>query len=362
MNKRIFRRQRAPAGSTPGTLVAAPDGVAPTIHAIRYSAGELSEHDPQDAAEAQALVAPGHITWIDIVGLGDPTLIAAFGEQFDLHRLALSDVANTGQRPKIDDYGDIIYAAIRMVTFDPEGLIHWEQVSLFLGSNFVITFQERRGDCLDPLRRRLRGATKMLRTCGSDYLATQVLDSIVDGYFPVLEAYGDRLEELEERVIERPDSDVLGDIYRAKRELVSFRRAVWPLREALSQLSREGHDLVSTESLPYVRDITDHVMQVVDVQESYRELAGSFVDVYLSGVSNRTNEVMKVLTVISTIFIPLTFVAGVYGMNFDPSVRGNMPELRVPFGYPAFWAFSIIVAGMLLLLFRRLGWLGKPKS
>lgn len=328
------------------------------MRVIRYSPTEHTEHAPKDAHEAKALLLSGHITWIDVVGIGDPALVEAFGKLFGLHRLALSDVMNTGQRPKVDDYGESMYAAVRMVTLDDDDLIQWEQVSLFLGRDFVITFQERPGDCLDPLRLRLKSSTSMLRRSGSDYLAIQVLDSIVDGYFPVLEEYGEQLEELEAKVIDRPDPEVLADVYRAKRELVHFRRAVWPLRDSLSQVLREGHALLSAETLPYLRDINDHVMQVVDVQESYRELAGSFIDVYLSGVSNRTNEVMKVLTVISTIFIPLTFVAGVYGMNFDPEVPGNMPELRWRFGYPAFWIFTLVVATALLIVFRRLGWLG----
>jgi len=358
MIRRIFHRQLAPAGSSPGTLVVTPGSAKPTFHAIRYSATEVTEYDPATVSEARDLMLPGHVVWLDIVGLGDPDMVESLGSLFQLHRLSLSDVMNTGQRPKIDDYGEVLYGALRMVTMDQEGLIHWEQVSVFVGEGFVITLQEHPGDCFDPVRQRIRSAKRVIRNSGSDYLAIQVIDAIVDGYLPVLEDYGERMESIEELVIDQPGPDVLTDIYQAKRELVHFRRAVWPLRDSLSQLSREGHPLISAESLPYLRDITDHVMQVVDVQESYRELAGSFVDVYLSGVSNRTNEVMKVLTVISTIFIPLTFVAGVYGMNFDPSVRGNMPELRIPYSYVAFWIFTIIVAGSLLVLFRRLGWLG----
>jgi magnesium transporter len=251
-----------------------------------------------------------------------------------------------------------------MATVAPAGDAEWEQFGLFVGraaesspggSDFVITFQETPGDCLEPLRERLRQGRAALREGGAGYLACMLVDAVVDGYFPVLEAYGERLDALETAVLTRPSRDTLRTIYKLKHELMGIRRAVWPLRDTLSQLLRDRSPLLGDTVLPYLRDTTDHSIQLVDVIETYRELAASFVDVYLSSLANRTNEAMRVLTVIATIFIPLTFLAGVYGMNFD-----TMPELRWTYGYLAFWIVSLLLAGSLLLAFHRLGWLKRP--
>ena len=362
INTLLFKRHTAPVGASPGEHRINRDAHPPRIHCMSYNAQELNEHNPATAAEARNLVAADQIIWIDVTGLGDPQLLQDFETQFKLHRLAIADVANVGQRPKAEEYEDDLFIVLRMVTLSEEAEMLWEQVSLFLGKQSVLTFQERPGDCLDPLRTRLRDGKRVLRGAGSDYLACMVIDSIVDGYFPVLEQFGEVLEELETSVIENPTPKVLREVYSVKRALMTFRRAAWPLRDTLNQLVRDRHALISDTTAPYLRDAADHVMQVVDVIETYRELAGSLVDVYLSSVSNKTNEVMRVLTVIATIFIPLTFVAGIYGMNFDTTSAFNMPELSWKFGYLIFWLISIVLVTVLLLMFRRQGWLGGGHS
>lgn len=356
VGKPLFRRRFTNVGAAPGEFHSAPGGIAPRIHAIRYSADAIEEFDPTDARQAHDLVRDGSVAWLDVQGLGDQDLIRAFGEEFGLHPLAVADTVNVGQRPKVEDYDDRVYCVLRMVTLNEHDEIHWEQVSLFIGPGFVLSFQETYGDCLGPVRERLRQGKKQLRAAGGDFLGAMLLDAIVDGYFPVLEEFGDRLEDIETRVIGRPGESVLGDVYRAKRELMMFRRATWPLRDALNQLLRESHELIDEGTLPYIRDAADHVMQVVDVNETYREIATSFVDVYLSAMANRTNEVMRVLTIMATVFIPLTFLAGIYGMNFT-----DMPELHWRYGYLAFWIASVTVVILMLGMFRHFGWIGPQR-
>ena len=359
---KVFRRQFARPGSPPGTLDIPPGSPKPRIRLMSFDAATLDEREVAAPAEARAAVKPGRTTWIDVAGLGDEAIIRTLGDAFELHPLALSDVVHTGQRPKAESYGDgLLFVIARMATLMSDGEFTWEQMSIVLGSGYVLTFQETPGDCLEGLRERLRRGQKTLRSSGPDYLATMLLDGIVDGYFPILETYGEKLESIESKVIERAEPEVLGTIYGMKRDLMTFRRAAWPLRDVLNHLLRDGHPLLSPAVAPYLRDAADHTAQVVDVIESYRELVGSFVDVYLSSVSNRTNEVMRVLTVISTIFIPLTFLAGVYGMNFDRGEPGNMPELGWPFGYVVFWAVSIAITVGLLGVFKRLGWLRRKR-
>lgn len=362
---RLFHRRFTKAGAAPGHFDAHIGGQQPRIHVISYNADSIEERDAKSQSDILEIYHAdrdaGRVTWVDIQGLGDIDLLGALDDIFGLHPLALADAVNVGQRPKIDDYDDTIYAAVRMVTVDEE--VHWEQVSVFLGESFVITVQERHGDCLDPLRERLRKGKAVFRPSGPDYLFVMVIDAIVDAYYPVLETYGDHLEALELRVIEGED-DVLPDIYRAKRELLTFRRATWPLRDALSQALRDRPSRLHEKSLPYLRDVADHVMQVVDVTETYRELAASFIDVYLSSVANKTNDIMRVLTILATIFIPLTFLSGVYGMNFDSDKSHplNLPELHWHYGYLFFWAICVAIAIAMLIMFRRLGWLGSIRK
>lgn len=352
----LFRRRFTEQGAPPGTFEVKPTTVRPAIRAIAFNATEINEQELESIAQARALAGENHRLWIDIQGAPTAELLEEAGTVFGLHALALADVANIGQRPKIEDYEVHLFGVVRMVTRQESGF-RWEQVSLFIGRQFVISFQEYKGDCLDSVRQRLRAGRKLIRGGNCDYLGAMLIDAIVDGYFPLLEDFGERLEDLETRVLRHPTQSVLSEVYHAKRELMTFRRSVWPLRDELNQLLRDGHPILKKTTLPYLRDTLDHLMQVVDVVENFRELAGSFIDVYLSSVSHRTNEVMRILTIIATIFIPLTFVAGIYGMNFE-----NIPELKWKHGYLYFWIIvGVMLAGM-VLLFHRLGWLRKPDN
>lgn len=351
---RLFRRRFTEQGAAPGTMETKPDAPEPVVYAIAFNATDLKEKEVANIAEARELAGDDHRLWIDVQGQPGTSLLEEIGAAFNLHPLTLADVANIGQRPKIEDYDDFLFGVIRMATRENNGF-RWEQVSLFIARQFVISFQEKPGDCFDPVRQRLRSGRKLIRGNTGDYLGAMLLDATVDGYFPVLEEFGERLEDLETRVLRHPTQAVLAEVYHAKRELMSFRRSVWPMRDAMNQLLRDGHSILKKSTLPYLRDTVDHLMQVVDVVENFRELAGSFIDVYLSSVSHRTNEVMRVLTIGATIFIPLTFIAGIYGMNFE-----NIPELKWKHGYLYFWLLVGAVLIGMLLLFVRLGWLRRP--
>jgi len=271
-------------------------------------------------------------------------------------------VLSVHQRPKIEQYGEYYFIVTRMVRLGEH--LETEQLSLFLGKNFILTFQEGRpGDCLDLIRERIRQKGGRIREAGLDYLAYALLDAIVDCYFPILEEYGERLEAFEDEILTRPYGDTVARIHEIKRNLLTLRRAIWPQRETFNTLLRDELPLVTNETRLYLRDCYDHVTQLIDLIETYRELGADLIDVYLSSISNRTNEIMRVLTVISTIFIPLTFIAGVYGMNFNPSASPwNMPELNWFWGYPLSLLLMAVVAFGQLIFFRRRGWLGAPKS
>ncbi len=353
---RLFRRKLPAQGSSPGTFETEPSVIKPVLHTMAFNATELTERDVETLTEAKSLASDNHRLWIDVQGQPTTGLLEEAGTIFNLHALAVADVANIGQRPKIEDYGEYLFCVVRMATRDGAGF-RWEQVSIFIAKQFVISFQERPGDCFDAVRHRLRTGRKLIREGNGDYLGAMLIDAIVDGYFPVLEEFGERLEELENRVLRHPTQAVLTEVYHAKRELMNFRRSVWPMRDTLNQFLRDGHVILKKSTVPYVRDTVDHLMQVVDVVETFRELAASFIDVYLSSVSHRTNEVMRVLTIFASIFIPLTFVAGVYGMNFEA-----IPELKWKHGYLYFWGIVVSMLLAMLYLFLRLGWLRKTDN
>lgn len=355
------RRRRTPPGSPPGTLVADPESPHPTIRVVAYGPDALVERDINHLQQLHDFLDKWPVLWIDVEGLGDAETIRALGELLGLHGLALEDVLNTHQRPKIEQYPGYYFIVSQMVTLGEH--LETEQVSLFLGKNFVLTFQEGKpGDSLGSIRERVRQQHGRIRDSGLDYLAYALLDAIVDGYFPILEQYGERLENLEDEIISRPSGDMVTRIHEIRRNLLTLRRAIWPQREIFNALLREETPLVTSETRLHLRDCYDHTTQLIDLIETYRELGADLTDVYLSSISNRTNEIMRVLTVIATIFIPLTFIAGVYGMNFNPNVSlWNMPELNWPWGYPLALALMIAVAAAQLIFFRRRGWLGSPK-
>ncbi len=293
------------------------------------------------------------ITWINVDGLQDLALLETLGKCYGLHPLALEDILNTDQRPKTEDYGDYLYTVLRMFYYgtDAKEFVS-EQISIILGKNFVITFQERAGDVLDPVRERIRNGKGRVRTSGADYLAYALIDAIVDGYFAVLEQIGESIEALEMQLLDDPSQDILREIHRLKRELLFFRKSVWPVRELISSLRRDMPNMIQKETGYYLRDVHDHSIQVIDVVETLREILSGMLDIYLSTVSNRMNSVMKVLTIIATIFIPLTFIAGVYGMNFK-----YMPELDWPWSYPLLWGVMIAILIGMVVYFKKKDWL-----
>jgi magnesium transporter len=295
---------------------------------------------------------------VDVAGLGSPELVQQVSAVFALHGLAIEDVLHANQRPKLEPYDGYLYLVLRMISYD--GALDTEQLSLFLGKGFVLTFQEDRpGDCFGAVRDKLRGGTSSLRLRGADSLLHALVDSVVDSQFPVLEAIGDRLEDLEQEILQDPETAGASRIQAVKRDLLQIRRIAWPTRDALGALYRDETPLVAPETRPYLRDVHDHAVQVMDLVETYREVSSGMMEVYLSSVSNRLNEVMKVLTIIATIFIPLSFIASVYGMNFDTArSRWNMPELEWRYGYPFSLALMALVAGAFLWQFWRRGWLG----
>jgi len=352
-----FKKRHPDVGARPGTLMISDDAAQPKIRMISYDANECREMEINSAEELAVALDPGDVTWVDVQGFGDETLVKQISEVFSIHPLALEDIINLPQRPKAETYGSQSLIITRMVRVTGEAGIDMEQVSLLLGENCVVTFQERYGDILDPVRERIRLPTSRLRQNNSGYLAYAIIDTIVDGYYPVIEAIGDHLEHLEAVVMENPSTQVLRDLNQTKNMLVNLRRAVWPQREAVNSLIRDENKLIDDEVRIFFRDTYDHCVQTAEVIEMYREMATGLMNTYLSSVANRTNDVMKVLTIMASIFIPLTFLAGIYGMNFE-----HMPELHVRWAYPAVWITMLLTAGGMVAFFWRKGWLGGGPS
>ncbi|WP_292519807.1 magnesium/cobalt transporter CorA [Methanoculleus sp.] len=324
-----------------------------TVTVMDYDASRLDEWTCTRSGDLRALILrPTAVTWINIDGVHETGMVQAIGEAVGIHPLTLEDITNTRQRPKIEDYSDYLYAAVRMLAPDGDGEFRSEQVSLVLGTGYVVSFLEQPGDAFERIRERLRAGSGRLRTEGADYLFYVLLDTIVDGYFAVIEAFGERIEVIEEEVVADPDHETLQAIYALKRSLVALRRAVWPLRDMVAELERGESPQIQEPTLVYFRDVYDHTIEVAETVETYREMMSGTLDVYLSSQSSRMNEIMKVLTIIATIFIPLTFIAGVYGMNF-----AYMPEISHPWGYPLALVSMAAVAGVMLLYFRKRGWI-----
>ncbi len=321
----------------------------------------LSKFDP-DQAEVLEAASPGKVlplpsgpgtTWLHVQGLEDKETLERIGRDLGLHPLVMEDILHSGQRPKAEVFEGYIFLVLKIVGVREGGRgILLEQLSLVLGKDFLVTFQEGRSPVLEPLKERIREGGNKVRKSGPDYLAYAVMDLVVDRYFQLLERFDEEIEVLEDRVVERPGQDVVKDLHRLRRRLILLRKSVWPLREELASLVREEHELIDKETLPYLRDLYDHVIRVIETLETLREMVSGLLDVYLSSVSNRMNEIMKVLTIMATIFIPLTFICGVYGMNFR-----NMPELEWTWAYPAVWVLFFLIAALMLLFFRRKKWI-----
>ena len=352
-----YFHRRTPPGTSPGTLVARPESRPAKMQVFAFDKEELIERSVTDVNQLPELLKKYPVTWVNIDGLGNTSIVQALGDLFHLHRLALEDVVNAHQRAKVEDYGENLFIVSRMVGYQEQ--LETEQLSMFLGPNFVLTFQEDvPGDCLDPVRERLRKQQGRMRASGADYLAYAILDAVIDSYFPVLEKYGERLDALDDQITLHEEQGTLQDFHQLRGELLFLRRAIWPHREAMAALSREVSPLITLETRVHLRDCYDHTIQLIDFLETNRDLCSDLRDYYLSKVSNRMNEIMKVLTIIATIFIPLTFITGLYGMNFDTHDSPyNMPELHTRFGYPTVWGVMIAVVAGLVMFFKRRGWL-----
>ena len=353
---RFIKKVSKTIGLTPGALVHVGKKKIEKvrIRLIDYDEAQLQEKEPKTIEECFPFKDLPTVTWVNIDGLHDVKVMEKVGKHFCLHPLVLEDILNTEQRPKIEDFDDYIFVVMKMLYYDAnDGEIRAEQISIILGPNFVLSFQERVGDTFNPLRERIRGAKGRVRKMGPDYLTYSLLDAIVDNYFVVLEKLGEQIEGMEEELVSNPTPGTLQRIHNLKREMIFLRKSVWPLREVVSRLERGESELIKDSTGIYLRDVYDHTIQVIDTIETYRDMLSGMLDIYLSSISNRMNQVMKVLTIIATIFIPLTFVAGIYGMNFE-----YMPELRWHWFYPkAFWLVMLGIAAVMLVYFRRKRWL-----
>jgi len=353
-NRRIKRHSRK-AGLPPGTLVHIGERKAEQIRItlIDYNEQNFQERVVEKVEECFPFRETPTVTWINIDGLHQIETIEKIGKNFELHPLILEDILNTGQRPKCEDYEKCLFMVLKMLTFNNESnSIQSEQVSLVLGQNFVISFQEAVGDVFEQIRDRIRNAKGRIRKMSTDYLAYALIDAIVDNYFLILEKMGEQIESMEEELIAKPSDKTVRMIHELKRELIFLRKSVWPLRELISSLEKTGSSLITDSTEPYLRDVYDHTIQVIDTVESFRDMVSGMLDIYLSSISNRMNAVMKVLTIIATIFIPLTFVAGIYGMNFK-----YMPELGWKWGYFIVLVIMAAVAVVMLIYFKRKKWL-----
>ncbi|MCG3180255.1 MAG: Cobalt/magnesium transport protein CorA [Phycisphaerae bacterium] len=363
MSKRRGSRhwRRVPSvrvGEAPGTLRVDESWPKPKIRVMAWSAEKLVEADVSDPAGLSDFLGQWPVVWVNVDGLGDAAMLQGLGDLFKLHPLALEDVVNVPQRPKLELYDRNSCLVLSRMVRESDGLGS-EQLSLFIGDGVVLTFQERSGDCFDPIRARIRAQGSRLRQLGADYLAYALMDAVIDAYYPVIETFGERLEAMETAILARPTRDAIRHIHRARRDLLVLRRALWPQRDVLNALIRDEMPQIAPETRVYLRDCYDHLVQIMDLIETDRELVSGLLDAYMSSVSNRMNDVMKVLTIIATIFIPLGFIAGLYGMNFSPENSPyNMPELRWRFGYEYALGLMAAIAAVMLGVFWRLGWLG----
>lgn len=365
---RLWKHKRTSPGAAPGVITISEDAVAPKLFVTSFNSQTLFESPMDNLAAVKSRIDqhPDMLHWVELKGFGDRGLLENFCQMFRIHRLEMEDVINTYQRPKLEEYDDHLFVVTRILSIAKEHQFKNEQLSLFLTKNIVITIQENYDELFEQVRSRIRTGKGHLRSSSSDYLMYALLDSVVDTYFPILEVIGEQLDDLEDELFNRPTRTSIQKIQVIKRQLIVFRRTIFAERDKINDILRSSDVFLSDQTLRYFRDTYDHTIQVMDLVESYKEIVASLMDIYLSNVSNRLNQVMKVLAIISTIFIPLTFIVGVYGMNFsmtDP-VTGeqlpmNMPELYSPYGYPAVMIFMLVVVIIQLFVFWRKGWLDK---
>ncbi len=361
----MFRSRFPTPGSSPATLIPLPaecDAQKPVMRLVEYDVQSISERTIASLADLPAAdLQDGKVRWLDVDGLGDVEVLKTIGEKYGLHPLALEDVLNMGQRPKVECYDGHLFIVMDMVYYDAQQCMCGEQVSMFLCKNLLITVQEEIGqDVFDPIRVRIRAGRGYIRKSGADYLAYALIDSIVDHCFPVLEQLGDAIEKLEDEVLAKPNRDCVSKIQNNKRTLMQLRRYIWPSRDVVTALLHDESDLISDNTKVFLRDCYDHTIQIMDLLETYRDVNSGLMELYLSAVGMKTNEIMRVLTVMSSIFIPLTFVAGLYGMNFDYSdgkMPFNMPELHMPHGYIVCLVVMIAISVGQIIFFKRKKWL-----
>lgn len=357
---RLINKRSGKAGLPPGTMIHLGERKSETVRItlIDYDETNYRREEVSDIEKCFGLKTTSTVTWINIDGLHDTALIEKIGEHFGLHPLVIEDIVSTGQRPKFEDHDDYLFVVFRMLTYDrKKHAVESEQVSLILGRNFVLSFQERVGDVFEQIRERIKSDKGRVRRMGCDYLVYCLLDATVDNYFGVMEQLGERIEALEQKLVTEPNEKTLKEIHSLRSEMLYLRKSVWPLREVVNKLEKSESDLVSEGVEIYFRDVYDHTIQIMDTVESMRDMVSAMLDIYLSSLSNRMNAVMKVLTIIATIFMPLTFLSGIYGMNFK-----YMPEiewrLAYPLSYPiGFWALILLAIGGMLLFFRHKKWL-----
>ena len=345
--------------NVPGTLNLSPNAPPPKITLIDYDQNQATKMQFNNPLDCAAYLDTESVSWINIEGLGNNATWQQLSEIFQLHPVALEDIVNVPQRPKVVEYEEHLIFISRMVTLDQlSQTFISEQISFILGKHYLLTIQEEpKYDCLFSVRERIRNKKGAIRQKNVDYLFYALIDAIIDGFFPVMEVYGELVQSLQSEVISLPHKKSLAKIHHLQQDLLIMRRAIWPQRDAINSLLRDGSDLISDEVRVFLRDCYDHTIQILDMIETYRDLASNLTDIYLSSVSNRMNEIMKTLTVISSIFIPLTFIAGIYGMNFNPDKSPwNMPELNWYWGYPVILMVMLTVGGIMLLFFWRKGW------
>ncbi|MCE5250422.1 magnesium/cobalt transporter CorA [bacterium] len=352
---KIIRKRSDKIGSPPGTLMHIGEQKAEKVRitVIDYNEGQAQEKEAKTVEECFPFKDTPTVSWINIDGLHEPGIIEKIGTYFNVHPLVLEDILTTGQRPKYEDFDEYIYLVLKMLYHDGTGdEIISEQVSLLLGSNYVISFQEREGDVFNHVRDRIKTGKGRIRKMGADFLAYSLIDAIVDNYFVILEKTGDQVDLIEEELINNPGTQTIQTIHELKKGTLFLRKSVWPLREMISNMQRGESDLIQDTTRIYLRDISDHAIQVIDTVETLRDMISGILDIYLSSLSNRMNEVMKTLTIFAAIFIPLTFIAGVYGMNFE-----YMPELKMRWGYPSLLLVMFTLGVSMLLYFRKKKWL-----
>ncbi len=352
---RLIKKSANVRGLPPGSIVHIGEKKTEKvkISVMDYTIGKIDEKEIKKVEECFRFKPKPSVTWINVDGLHDVEVIKKLGDCFEIHPLVLEDIVNTDQRPKMEDFEKYIFFVLKMLYIDDKTHeIQSEQVSLILGQNYVISFQERIGDVFNVVRERIRKGKGRIRKTGTDYLAYSLIDAIIDNYFIILERIGEKVETIEQDVVSAPEPEILQQIYNLKREMIYLRKSVWPFREVINGLLREESKLIKKETQAYLRDLYDHTIQVIDTIETFRDMISGMLDIYMTSVSNKMNEVMKVLTIFAAIFIPLTFVAGIYGMNFQ-----NMPELSLPWAYPAVWIVIIGVGVFLLFYFKHKRWI-----